>query len=113
MNPGAAEFHLSSSGRQVEVGQSGLRLYIAGDTPVSQRARANLDRLRERHSVPIETLVIDVLRDPLLANEARIFATPTLVYERPARSRRVIGDLGDTDKVIEFLGLQQPKASDD
>lgn len=100
------ERHTHFSGA-IGVGQFRLRLYIAGDTPVSQRARYNLERLCQRHSFSIEPVVIDILREPSLADDARIFATPTLVYEQPTRSKRVIGDLGDTDKVIEFLGLQQ------
>jgi circadian clock protein KaiB len=89
------------------VGEYRLRLYIAGDTVVSQNARENLRRLCERHRARIETIVIDVLSEPVLADRARILATPTLVYEHPARSKRIIGDLSDTEKIIEFLGLQQ------
>jgi circadian clock protein KaiB len=83
-----------------------LRLYVAGDTVVSQKARENVQRLCERYT-GIESTVIDVLTDPALADKARILATPTLVYDHPGRSKRVIGDLSDTERVIEFLGLQQ------
>lgn len=89
------------------MGQYQLRLYIAGDTVASQKARENLVRLCEQYAFTIETVVIDVLREPELADDARILATPTLVYEHPIRSKRIIGDLGDPDKVVEFLGLQQ------
>jgi circadian clock protein KaiB len=84
-----------------------LRLYVAGETVVSQKARENLQRLRERHATTVETVVIDVLREPALAEKARILATPTLVCDHPTRSKRVIGDLSDIEKVCEFLGLQQ------
>jgi len=84
-----------------------FRLYIAGDTVVSQKARENLQRLCEQHPVPIETVVIDVLTEPALAESARILATPTLVYEHLTRSKRIVGDLSDTEKVVEFLGLQR------
>lgn len=84
-----------------------FRLYIAGDTVVSQKARENLQRLCELHPFPIETIVIDVLSEPGLADSARILATPTLVYEHAARSKRIVGDLSDTRKVVEFLGLQR------
>jgi circadian clock protein KaiB len=89
------------------VGQFRLRLYIAGDTPASQKARENLQRLREHHSLPVETVVIDILREPALADSARILATPTLIYEHPVRAKRIIGDLGDIERVSEFLGLRQ------
>lgn len=89
------------------VGALTFRLYIAGDTIMSQKARENLQRLCEGYSFPVETIVIDVLNEPGLADSARILATPTLVYEHPARSKRVVGDLSDIDKVIQFLGLQR------
>lgn len=84
-----------------------LRLYVAGETAISQKARENLKHLSARCAAPIETIVIDVLSEPAIAEKARVLATPTLVYEHPARSKRVIGDLSDVEKVIEFLGLQQ------
>lgn len=89
------------------MGDVRFRLYIAGDTVVSQKARENLQRLCEQHPLPIETIVVDVLNEPALADSARILATPTLVYEHQARSKRVVGDLSDIEKVIEFLGLQR------
>jgi circadian clock protein KaiB len=90
------------------VAKISLRLYIAGETVVSQKARENLQRLCERCSFPIEATITDVLREPQLADDARILATPTLIYERPAaRSKRIIGDLSDIDKIVDFLGLQQ------
>jgi circadian clock protein KaiB len=50
--------------------------------------------------------VIDVLTEPHLAEEAKILATPTLSYEHPSRPRRIIGDLSDTRKVLDFLGIE-------
>lgn len=53
-----------------------------------------------------DAAVIDVFAEPALAEEAHILATPTLVYENPTRSKRIIGDLGDFDRVLNFLGLK-------
>lgn len=89
------------------VGEYLLRLYVAGETVVSQKACENLQRLCERCDVAIETVIIDVLSEPAIAEKARILATPTLVYDHPGRSKRVIGDLSDIEKVIGFLGLQE------
>jgi circadian clock protein KaiB len=88
-----------------------LRLYVAGNTPSSRRAKENLSRLRAamKHDAT-QVKVIDVLAEPQLAEEAGILATPTLSYEHPIRSRRIIGDLHDTRKVLEFLGIE---ATDD
>ncbi|MGF6308620.1 circadian clock protein KaiB [Bradyrhizobium sp. i1.8.4] len=85
-----------------------LRLYIAGNSASSRRAQQNLERLRASlgaHGWDVE--VIDVLDRPDLAEGARIIATPTLSYEDTARTRRIVGDLGDTMRVLEFLGIDR------
>jgi len=85
-----------------------LRLYIAGNSASSRRAQQNLERLRAclgTHGWDVET--IDVLDRPELAEGARIIATPTLSYEDAARTRRIVGDLSDTVRVLEFLGIDQ------
>lgn len=85
-----------------------LRLYIAGNSAGSQRARQNLERLQVHLGTggwDVET--IDVLDRPDLAEGARIIATPTLSYEDTARSRRIVGDLSDTARVLEFLGIDR------
>jgi circadian clock protein KaiB len=83
-----------------------LRLYVAGDSPGSRRARENLARL-QRHVLPpcTEIRVVDVLKEPRLAEEARILATPTLSLEDPLHRRRIVGDLSDLQKVLSFLGF--------
>lgn len=50
--------------------------------------------------------IIDVLAKPELAEQAGILATPTLTYENQGRPRRVVGDLSDTRRVLEFLGIE-------
>lgn len=50
--------------------------------------------------------IIDVLARPELAEQAGILATPTLTYENQGRPRRVVGDLSDTRRVLEFLGIE-------
>lgn len=49
--------------------------------------------------------IIDVLAKPELAEQAGILATPTLSYEHATRPRRIVGDLSDTRRVLEFLGI--------
>jgi circadian clock protein KaiB len=85
-----------------------LRLYIAGNSASSRRAQQNLERLRASlgsHGWDIET--VDVLDRPELAEGARIIATPTLSYEDAVRARRIVGDLSDTARVLEFLGIDE------
>lgn len=84
-----------------------LRLYIAGNSASSRRAEQNLDQLRKhmKHGEgKIE--VIDVLLRPDLAEKAGILATPTLSYDLSPRPRRVVGDLSDARRVLEFLGIE-------
>lgn len=50
--------------------------------------------------------IIDVLASPELAEKAGILATPTLSYEHGPRPRRIVGDLSDARRVLEFLGIK-------
>lgn len=49
--------------------------------------------------------IIDVLAKPELAEQAGILATPTLSYENAGRPRRIVGDLSDTKRILEFFGI--------
>ena len=85
-----------------------LRLYVAGQTPKSIRAFANLKALCEEHlkgSYQIE--VIDLLKHPQLARGDQIVAIPTLVRRLPPPVRKIIGDLADTVKVLVGLDVRQ------
>lgn len=89
-----------------------LRLYIAGNSAASHRAEQNLghlERLLKPQGWDVE--VIDVLARPELAEQARILATPTLSYEHPVRPRRIVGDLSNTESVLDFLGIELKRDS--
>lgn len=84
-----------------------LTLYIAGHTPRSEQAVRNLRRICEYDiSAECEIIVIDVLEQPKLAEDARVLATPTLIKEMPLPVRRIIGDLSDTEKVLKGLNIE-------
>jgi circadian clock protein KaiB len=81
-----------------------LRLYVAGQTPKSLAAFANLRRICEEHlrgQYQIE--VIDLMQNPHLAREDQILAIPTLVRKLPEPLRKIIGDLSNKERVL--LGL--------
>jgi circadian clock protein KaiB len=81
-------------------------LYIAGQTQRSQVAEANLRALCEsRLPGAYDLQVIDALEMPHIAEEKRILATPTVVRQLPLPERRVVGDLSDSRKAGEALGL--------
>jgi circadian clock protein KaiB len=82
-----------------------LRLYIAGSSATARRAEKQLVEIRAQIKPEWKVEVIDVLERPELAEKAGILATPTLSYDHPERSRRIVGDLGDTNRVLEFLGI--------
>lgn len=83
-----------------------LRLYIAGKTASSRRAERNLSDLKFRLAPDQwEIEIVDVLAHPERAEHAAILATPTLSYEHASRPRRIVGDLSDARRVLEFLGI--------
>ena len=85
-----------------------LRLYVAGQTPRSVAAFANLKRICEEH-IPgqYEIDVIDLLKNPQLAKGDQILAVPTLVRKLPVPVRKIIGDLSNTLRVLVGLDLRQ------
>jgi len=96
------------NGQKVEVEepkQWQLRLYVAGQTPKSVTAFANLQRLCEEYLAGVfEIEVIDLLENPRLAKDDQIVAIPTLVRKLPEPIRKIIGDLSDTERTL--VGLQ-------
>ncbi len=83
-----------------------LHLYIAGHTPVAERALRNLDGLAGELDGECRVAVTDILEQPDLAEQERILATPVLVKEAPGPVRRVVGDLSEREKVLASLGLE-------
>lgn len=84
-----------------------LKLYIAGQTPRSMNALANLRRICAQDLAnEYELIVIDILEQPQLAEDEKILATPTVIKELPPPLRRLIGDLSNAEKVLVGLDLQ-------
>ena len=84
-----------------------LRLYVAGQTPKSVAALANLRRICEEHLAGEYTIeVVDLLENPQLAQGDQIVAIPTLVRKLPEPMRKIIGDLSNTERVLVGLDLR-------
>jgi circadian clock protein KaiB len=82
-----------------------LRLYVAGQTPRSLAAFANLKQLCESHLAgKYHIEVIDLVKNPQLARGDQIVAIPTLVRKLPPPLSKIIGDLSNTERVL--VGLQ-------
>lgn len=83
-----------------------LRLYVAGQTPKSLVAFANLKKICEEHLAGrYQIEVIDLLENPHLARGDQILAIPTLVKKLPPPVRKIIGDLSNTERVLIGLDL--------
>lgn len=83
-----------------------LRLYVAGQTPKSVQAFANLKKICEEHLQGRYSIeVIDLLENPQLAKGDQILAIPTLVRRLPPPLRKIIGDLSDTERVLVGLDV--------
>jgi circadian clock protein KaiB len=84
-----------------------LRLYVAGQTPKSLAAFANLKKICEEHlkgKYHIE--VVDLLKNPQLAGGDQILAIPTLVRKLPEPLKKIIGDLSNTLRVLVGLDIR-------
>jgi len=87
-----------------------LRLYIAGQTPRSLTALANLKKICDEHLAgKYHIEVIDLMKNPQLARGDQILAVPTLVRKLPEPLRKLIGDLSNTEKVLVGLDLRERK----
>jgi circadian clock protein KaiB len=88
-----------------------FRLYVTGDTTLSQEAEANLRALCKRRLVgSYEIDVVDILESPDAAEDEYIIATPTVLRLAPPPRLRVIGDLSDQERAAHAFGL--PDADD-
>ena len=84
-----------------------LFLYIAGQTPKSITALKNLKKYADEHlegKYSIE--IIDLLKNPQLAEDDQILAVPTLVRKFPEPIRKIIGDLSNEEKVLVGLNIK-------
>lgn len=84
-----------------------LRLYVAGQTPKSILAIKNITKYCKEHLDGQYSLeVIDLLKNPQLAEGDQIFAIPTLVRKVPVPIRKIIGDLSNEERVLVGLNIR-------
>ena len=88
-----------------------LRLYVAGQTPKSLTAFANLKRICEEHLAGrYQIEVVDLLKQPELAQMDQIIALPTLVRKLPEPIKRIVGDLSNSERVVVGMNLEKLSA---
>jgi circadian clock protein KaiB len=112
MNDATRSDSSSDDSEEPTTGEYNLRLYVAGQTPKSLAAVANLKNLCETHLAGRYTIeVVDLLVTPQLAAGDQIVALPTLVRRLPPPLKRVIGDLSNTERVLVGLDIRPKLAS--
>lgn len=86
-----------------------FRLYIAGQTPRCLIAINNIKKICQTHLQENYNLeIIDLLEKPELAREHQIFAIPTLVRITPYPTKKIVGDLSDSEKTLTHLQISAP-----
>ncbi len=99
---------LRASGAPPAKRQYLLRLYVAGATPLSTRAVANVRKICEEHLRGRYDLeIIDLYQQPQLAEGEQIIAMPTLIRRLPPPLRQVIGDMSKAERVLVGLDLRE------
>jgi len=95
------------TGDKQKTKQYQLKLYVAGMTPSAERALENIRRIAEEHlEENYEIEVINLEDHPEKAEEAQIFAVPTLVRNLPPPLRKIVGDLSNEENVLVGLDLR-------
>ena len=99
-------------GETNQTGHYNLRLYVAGQTPKSLAAIANLRSICDEHLIGRFSIeVIDLLMTPQLAAGDQIVALPTLVRRLPPPLKRIIGDLSNVERVLVGLDIRPTSGS--
>jgi circadian clock protein KaiB len=96
-----------SAGRKAASELNILKLYVAGQSPKSVNAIANIKKLCELNLKGRYVLeVIDLYQQPQLAQDEQIIAVPTLIRRLPSPLRRIIGDMSNTERVLVGLDIR-------
>lgn len=81
-------------------------LYVVGHTQRALQAESNLRYICDTYlGNNYELRLIDVQKEPELAEAAGVLATPLTVRAFPPPFCRVIGDLSDPARVLMALGI--------
>lgn len=85
-----------------------LRLYVTGAFGNSRRAVANIRRICEEYLRGRYDLdIVDISQQPTAAADHQILAAPTLIKTLPLPLRRFIGDMSQTERILQGLGLRR------
>jgi circadian clock protein KaiB len=83
-----------------------LRLFVTGATPNSVKAVVNIKRICETHIAGKYILeIIDLYHRKEMAEAEQLVAVPMLIKTFPLPVRKLVGDLSNSTKVLDALGL--------
>jgi circadian clock protein KaiB len=98
---------ITRAAHKVDPSRYVLKLYVAGRSPKSVNAIANIKKLCESNLQGRYVLdVIDLYQQPQLAQGEQIIAVPTLIRKLPSPMRRIIGDMSNTERVLVGLDIR-------
>ncbi len=81
-----------------------FQLYVADNKPSSARAKNQIRKiLNKTQQQGYELEIIDIKQSPYLAEENKVFAIPTLIKVSPLPPQRAIGDLSNTERLMEWI----------
>ena len=102
-----AQPEVTTASRKAASSRYILKLYVAGQSPKSVNAIANIKKLCEANLHGRYVLdVIDLYQQPQLAQGEQVIAVPTLIRKLPHPLRRIIGDMSNTERVLVGLDLR-------
>lgn len=83
-------------------------LYVTSGTKTSEQAILDLKNFCEEEIVSsYEIFIIDVLKEPYLAEEYQILATPTLIKVNSEKEIRLVGNFSNKTKLMQALELEK------
>lgn len=83
-----------------------LQLFVTGILPNSVRAIGNIKSICEKYLKDrYELEIIDIYQQPELAYTEDIIAVPLLIKKSPFPQERMVGDMSNTEKVLNGLGI--------
>src|SRR5215213_10750764 len=103
---GKLKQHQAKVASTVQKNEYSLRLFVTGATPNSIRAVTNIKSICEKH-IPGKYMleIVDVYKQKEIAEKEQMVALPMLIKTLPLPMRRLIGDMSNTQKVLEALGI--------
>lgn len=89
-----------------------FKLYVSSASPVSSRALVNARRFFDRHLAGNYRLeIVDIGDHVDEARRDQVVASPTLLRLSPLPQRRFIGDMSNTARLCDWLGVAPSSGS--